>query len=154
MSSEATAVVTAVSASAFVGITGFLLAKYCYKNWSRIRFSALRMIRGNDASIDDWDRASYVYRIPSSTLGFLVAEYLVLWLSIEIPALGGGFFSIEAFASVWAAFIFGLDSALGMIGVVGVVICTVFGFCQDFPPTRLKTLGVIAVFGVLIGISH
>ena len=52
-------------------------------------FPQLReLFKGKDATIDDWDRASLLYRVPLNTVGFLMLEYLVLWVTIVLAAQG------------------------------------------------------------------
>jgi len=102
---------------------------------------------------DSWERSELLYRVPSSIVGFLALEYLILWLSIGLCADGFSGIGLEDFFSLWLGFLGGLESAIGIIGVFGVVCATAFGIYQDIPELRLKTLGVIALFGALIGLG-
>jgi hypothetical protein len=109
--------------------------------------------KGKDATIADWDPASLLYRVPTSTLGFLMLEYIVLWVSIGGTTNSFGGLSVEGFFGLWYTVIFGLNSIMGIIGVAGIVCATVYGVHQDLPVLRMKTLAAIGLFGVMIGLG-
>jgi hypothetical protein len=109
--------------------------------------------RSKEACVDDWDQASLLYKVPSSTIGFLAAEYVFLWLTICIAADGFGALSIESFFSLWLGVIAGLYSILGIFGFVGIICATVYGVHQDLPELRIRTLAVCGVFGILVGLG-
>ena len=109
--------------------------------------------RSTDATDAEWDRASLLYRVPSSIVGFLMLEYIVLWITACTAAEGFRGLSISSFFSLWLVVVAGLDSFLGIIGVVGVVCLTVFGVLQDLPEHRIKTLGALGVFGIIFGLG-
>lgn len=104
-----------------------------------------------EASVDDWDRAALIYRIPGNTVGFLALAYLVLWLTIGMA--GREEMSLESIFAVWCFVLGGLDSGLGIVGVVGIVCATVYGVHQDLPNHRMRALGAIGFFGILIGLG-
>jgi len=111
------------------------------------------LCKGKDATIEDWDRASLLYRVPSNTVGFLMLEYVVLWVSIGLAAQGFGGLYVDSFFWLWLSVIAGLDSMIGIIGVVGIVCATVYGVHQELPVLRIKTLAAIGLFGVMIGLG-
>ena len=109
--------------------------------------------RSTDATVNEWDQASLLYRVPSNTIGFLVLEYIVLWLTVCTAAEGVGGLSIWSFCSLWLRVIAGLYSILGIIGFVGIVCSTVFGVCQDLPEHRIKALAAVGLFGIVLGLG-
>ena len=117
-------------------------------------FPQLReLFKGKDATIDDWDRASLLYRVPLNTVGFLMLEYLVLWVTIVLAAQGFDGLNVENFFGLWLGVIAGLTSMIGTIGVIGIICATVYGVHQELPVLRIKTLAAIGLFGVMIGLG-
>ena len=117
-------------------------------------FPQLReLFKGKDATIDDWDRASLLYRVPLNTVGFLMLEYLVLWVTIVLAAQGFDGLNVENFFGLWLGVIAGFTSMIGTIGVIGIICATVYGVHQELPVLRIKTLAAIGLFGVMIGLG-
>ena len=152
---EAAVITLAVVACATALVVGVIAV---YKPTTRLwlRYSPLVsnfLHRSTGASVDEWDRASLLYRVPSNTIGFLVLEYFVLWVTICTAAKGLRGLSVSNFFSLWLGVITGLYSVLGIIGFVGIVCSTVFGVHQDLPEHRIKTLVVVGLFGVILGLG-
>lgn len=80
-------------------------------------------------------------------------EYAVLWITICAAAKGFGGLSLSSFFSLWLLLIAGLDSVLGIVGVVGIVCSTVFGVLQDLPEHRIKALAALGLFGIVLGLG-
>ena len=86
-------------------------------------------------------------------VGFLLIEYILLWIAIGVAAEGLNGLSFSSVFSLWHTFLGGLDSLPGLIGAVGILIGTVYGVFQDLPEHRLRVLGVLSGFGVLVGLG-
>lgn len=119
----------------------FLPKLHC--NW------LLKITENNDSR--NWDTADLIHQVPSSFLGFLITEYIVVWLGVGLIGGGHHVFSMRAFFGTWLYVLSGFESAMGCIGVLGIFICTILGLYKDFPPTRLKILASIFLFSVLTG---
>ena len=153
MLDEIVIVAQVVVVSAALVLEGFGVYRLIGRNWGAITSFVREAYRPADASDRDWDRAPIVYRVPGSTIAFLCLEYLVLWITIGFAADGISGLGIDEFFSLWYSFVSGLDGFLGIVGVLGTVCATVYGVHQDPPEQRYATLGVLAVFGVLIGLD-
>ena len=152
---ETAAIILAIVACAtalVVGVIGFFKpATRLWHGYSPLVGNLIR--RSKDATGDEWDRASLLYRVPSNVVAFLILEYVVLWVFICTAAEGFRGLSLSSFFSLWLVLIAGLDSVLGIVGVVGVVCSTVFGVLQDLPEHRIKTLAALGVFGIIFGLG-
>lgn len=151
---EATAItltVTACSAALVLGVIA--ISGPTKKLWKKAAPLIGRLRMEKVAPADEWDHPSIVYRVLSSTIGFLALEHVVLWLTIFPAAHGFRGLNIEGLFCVWLGVIAGFESIPGIIGVVGIVCATVYGVHQDLPEHRFKTLFALGVCGILIGLG-
>jgi hypothetical protein len=152
---DTTVIILTVAACSTALVAGVIsVYKPVIKLWHRYSPHVGNLLhRSKDATVDAWDQASLLYRVPSNTIGFLLLEYIVLWLTVGTAGKGLGGLSISSFFSLWLGVIAGLDSILGIIGFVGIVCSTVFGVHQDLPEHRIKTLAAVGLFGVILGLG-
>jgi uncharacterized membrane protein len=90
---------------------------------------------------ETWDGARLVYSVPSSVIGFIILDLLIV-------------FFFAGFASRILDSLFSLPGEIRdlvfLLGCAGIFSLTVFGLYQDHPPTRLKLLGWIAVIAAVM----
>lgn len=91
-----------------------------------------------------WDGARLIYSVPSSVIGFIILNLLIVFFFAE--------FASRALDNLFylSGEIRGLVLLLGCAGIFSL---TVFGIYQDHPLTRLNLLGWIAVISVVIRIG-
>ena len=134
-----------------------LACYWCYrrirKHWTTIVSQMSAMLGFGDASENDWDRGEILCRVIGSTSGFLIAEYLVLWITIGIASDGLEGLHYEVFFSLWYVVISSLDGIFGIVGAIGVLCGTIFGVHQDLQSRRLATLAGLGIFGSKFGLG-
>jgi len=150
---EAVITIIAIACATALVLGAIALFKPIRKLSRRLSPIVCNYCRGKDASVDDWDRVSLLYRVPSHTVGFLVLEYFVLWITIGVSGDGFRALDFESFFGLWLGVIAGLDSIIGILGVIGIVCATVYGVHQELPVLRIKTLAAIGLCGVMIGLG-
>lgn len=118
-----------------------------------IRFTIALLPEGLSRSDenDTWDQVGLLYRVPGSIFGFLILDYLVIGLVSSFVAEGIEDIMWGGLCGIWWVFTEGMGNLTGIIGCAGIFAASVFGIYQDHPPTRLKTLAVIAGFSALVG---
>ena len=147
---HSTAITLTVTACSTVLVVGsYLLIKPAKRVWKKCK----HLTEKDDSPVDEWDQVSLFYRVPGSTFGFLTLTYLVLWLSIGLTYGEEDLFSVACFFGVWLGYLHGLDSISGIIGAVGIPFTVIYGVYQDHLPSRMKTLAVLAFFGILLGLG-
>lgn len=133
-----------------------LLFALVYGVYRLVRFVISRLPAGifKKETDDTWDGVQLLYSVPSNIFGFLIMDYLII--SIVVILIDEGMrdiFRFELLTAPWGIFTNGMDTILGIIGCAGIFAATVFGIYNDYPPTRLKILGVVAFFAALVGIG-
>jgi hypothetical protein len=135
-----------------VTMLGYGICHFIRHDTARFRRMIDLVVGGPQPSIKDWDRSTFLYRIPCGIFTFLTIEYVLLWLTIGL--VGEGRVEIEGLASLLYQIVLGMDKLFGVIGAIGIVITTIFGIYDNFPPFRFKTLGIIVASGILIGLGE
>jgi hypothetical protein len=111
------------------------------------------VLGGGDASVNDWDGGEIWYCVLGGTLRFLIAEYIVLSITIGLTVDGLNGLGYELFFSLWYAVDSSMESLLGIVGMIGVICGTIYGVHQDLQSHRLATLAGMGICGILIGLG-
>lgn len=91
-----------------------------------------------------WEGIQLLYTIPIGILGFIVVAFFTVLIVSRCVIMA---------TSRWVNLSSDIRIILLLIACGGIFSSLVFGIYQDYPPTRLKILGILAVFSALAGIS-
>lgn len=91
-----------------------------------------------------WEGIQLLYTVPTGILAFLVIVFFTVLIVSQCAFMA---------TSRWVNLSNDIGNILFLIACGGIFSSMVFGIYQDYPPTRLKILGILAVFSALAGIS-
>lgn len=91
-----------------------------------------------------WEGIQLLYSIPTGILGFLVFVIFTVLIVSRCALI---------VTRHWVNLSGEMSDALFLLACAGIFSSFVFGLYQDYPPTRLKILGIIAAFSAFAGIA-
>ena len=91
-----------------------------------------------------WEGIQLLYTVPTGIIGFIVVAFFTVLIVSRCVLI---------VTSRWVNLSSDTGNILFLIACGGIFSSLVFGIYQDYPLTRLKILGIIALFAALAGIS-